>query len=80
MKKELEEIGLLLDGEETLKVKNMTRTTLELQKSTRKRLKRFKIVKSESYEDELNRIMDKLEEIKFYNPKIFSGVAKENEC
>jgi hypothetical protein len=49
----------------------LARTTLELDTSTRKRLKRFKIVKSESYDDELNRIMDKLEEIGFYNPKIY---------
>lgn len=48
----------------------MTRTTLDLDTSTRARLRQFKTVKSESYDDELNRIMDKLDEIGFFNPKI----------
>lgn len=55
------------------------RITLDLNTPARDRLKRFKIEKSESYDDELNRVMDKLEEIEFYTAKIFEGNNKKEE-
>lgn len=57
-----------------LGIKMEDRTSIDIRIETRKRLKKFKMCKSESYEDELNRIMDKMEKAKDYNQKIFKEV------
>lgn len=46
-------------------------TTIQIELKTRERLKRFKQLKMETYDEMLNRIMDKLESINFYNPKMW---------
>jgi hypothetical protein len=43
----------------------LARTTLELDSEVRKRLKTFKLVKKESYDELLTRMMDQLEKTDF---------------
>ena len=47
----------------------MARTTLELDSEVRKRLKTFKFVRKESYDELLTRMMDQLEKTDFARVK-----------